>query len=361
MKTWIKKQIVARPAWQFLLPVGQWVLGLPYRCRNAFFREILRLRLFRLWLVQRQPLLLFARFGGIGDILCSLPAYEAVCRANPGALGVYITLTEFQSLPGLAQAPGVVCPSRRFCSIPQFPRWLVAQAFVPYYADERGQPNLPGNLAAQFYRACGLVPVPARPRFRIGRDWQNKIREALKLRPDDATRTVVIHTGPTWPVKEWPVAHWQALVAGLQAAGPARIFQIGANRNCNLGQIQTATLRGVESLLDQLSLADMAALLTVADLFIGIDSGMLHLAEAAGTPSIGLFGPTDPARIFHDPQSVGLWHALPCSFCHHRQPRLHHQTGCPHGIACMAQLRPESVLAQCQARLKEPRQKLGDG
>jgi ADP-heptose:LPS heptosyltransferase len=361
VKARIKQFIAAHPALGFLLPVGQFVLGLPYRLRNAFFRELLRWQLIGLWLRERRPLLLFARFGGIGDILCSLPAYAALCRQHPGTPGVFITLAEFKCLPVLAGAPGVVCPALRFSSVPKFPRWLVAQTVVPQYADELGRPSGSVPLVEEFYLASGLEPAADRPRFDLAADPVEKIRASLQFRMDDATRTVVIHPGPSWPVKEWPAAHWRALVAGLKTSSSVRIFQIGAHRHCTLGQIAATTVPGVESLVDRLSLAEIAALLTVADLFIGIDSGMLHLAEAAGTPCVGIFGPTNPARILSGSQSVGLWQPLPCSFCHHRQPRLHFQTGCPHDIACLGGLRPEIVLAQCRVMLQEEKRKSESG
>jgi heptosyltransferase-1 len=166
----------------------------------------------------------------------------------------------------------------------------------------------------------------------------------LGIKSEASAKIVVIHPGPTWKVKEWPMAYWQSLVNGLRKSASVRIFQIGAHRHVTLGAIEAVALQGVESLVEKLSLEDIAALLTVTNLFIGIDSGMIHMAGAADTSSIGIFGPTDPARILRYPGAVGLSHPLPCSFCHHRQPRLHYQSGCPHDIACMTRLRPETVL-----------------
>ena len=143
MKAKIKQFLTEHTALQFLVPVCQFVLGIPFKLRNVLFREILRLRLFALWLAKRQQLLLFVRCGGIGDILCSLPAYEAVCRANPSLRSVFITLAEFKCLPKLARAPGSLCTTRTYCSIPRFPRWMVAKVFAR---------NMPMNSAAEFLR-----------------------------------------------------------------------------------------------------------------------------------------------------------------------------------------------------------------
>jgi ADP-heptose:LPS heptosyltransferase len=48
-------------------------------------------------------------------------------------------------------------------------------------------------------------------------------------------------------------------------------------------------------LVGRLTLPEVVALLERATLFIGNDSGLMHLAAAAGTPTVGLFGPTDAA------------------------------------------------------------------
>lgn len=349
MRAELKSFISDSACLRFLLPVGRFTLRTGYKLRNVFFREILRLRLFGLWLAKRQPLLLFVRYGGIGDILCSLPAYEALCRANPKAHGVFITLAEFKRLPPLAQAPGSVCASLVHCSIPKFPSWLVGRFFVPEYTDELGRQNTTAHLVDEFFRACGLAPADAIPRFHSDAGQVQNIRRSLNIHPKAAAKTVVIHPGPSWKVKEWPAEHWQALMNGLHASSPSvRIFQIGAHRHVTIGAAQAVELRGVESLVGKLSLEEIAALLSVADLFIGIDSGMIHMAGAAGAPSVGIYGPTSPAFLLpRNPNAVGLSHPLPCSFCHHRQPRLHFQSGCPNDIACMKLLKPERVLEKC--------------
>jgi ADP-heptose:LPS heptosyltransferase len=57
-----------------------------------------------------------------------------------------------------------------------------------------------------------------------------------------------------------------------------------------------AALPGAIDLCGRLSLAEAAACLAHAALFVGNDSGLMHLAAAAGTPTLGLFGPTPSAE-----------------------------------------------------------------
>jgi ADP-heptose:LPS heptosyltransferase len=74
-----------------------------------------------------------------------------------------------------------------------------------------------------------------------------------------------------------------------------------------------------------LSLAQVAALLRCAALYLGNDSGISHLAGAVGTRGVVLFGPTDPRmwaprggrlRVLHAPDACGL--CGPEVFCTHR-------------------------------------------
>ena len=94
-----------------------------------------------------------------------------------------------------------------------------------------------------------------------------------------------------------------------------------------------------------LPLLTAAAILSHCRLLIGIDSGLLHLAGALGTPVIGVFGPTNPRYFLPlTPASHGVFQPLPCSFCHHEQPIKHWQTGCPYDVRCMKEISAEQVI-----------------
>ena len=57
-----------------------------------------------------------------------------------------------------------------------------------------------------------------------------------------------------------------------------------------------AALPGAIDLVGRLTLPEIAAVLARVSLFIGNDSGLMHLAAAAGAPTLGLFGPTDASE-----------------------------------------------------------------
>jgi lipopolysaccharide heptosyltransferase I len=139
---------------------------------------------------------------------------------------------------------------------------------------------------------------------------------------------VVINPGGGWYTKRWSPARYGALAAKI---GKELGFSVGVT-----------TGPGEESLFQEISrncdgtilhnlpvpFLQLIPLLKKSRLFIGGDSGPFHLACAVGTPVVGIFGPTDPARN-------GPWgsmdecavRVLPCSFCYGRT--------CPTRNECM--------------------------
>lgn len=105
--------------------------------------------------------------------------------------------------------------------------------------------------------------------------------------------------GPTanWAGKQWPAAKFGALAAKLTASGGplagARVLVAGAPHEYAAAAATLAALppaRTVEAF--GLPLPTLAAAFSRAALYIGNDSGLMHLAAAAGVPTIGLFGPS---------------------------------------------------------------------
>src|SRR5262249_27626403 len=130
---------------------------------------------------------------------------------------------------------------------------------------------------------------------------------------------VVIHTGPSWKTKEWPAEHWNDLITRLKSKFGAGIVQIGKDRLASGETCLSPRAVGAIDRVGQLSLDQMLALLRVADLFVGIDSGMLHLAGAVRTSCVGIFGPTDP-NCFLPTSSpgIGVTAQVSCIGCHHQ-------------------------------------------
>jgi ADP-heptose:LPS heptosyltransferase len=125
--------------------------------------------------------------------------------------------------------------------------------------------------------------------------------------PEDEARAAALLPGgpwlvlaPTanWPDKVWPAERFVAVAQALTAPGaPLAGARIAVMGGPDEGERRMAApvLAALPDALDLLggSLPEAAAMLRRAALFIGNDSGLMHLAAAAGAPTLGLFGPTE--------------------------------------------------------------------
>lgn len=110
----------------------------------------------------------------------------------------------------------------------------------------------------------------------------------------------ILALGPTanWPCKEWPVTSFIDLARRLTAEdGPlpaARIMVLGApgERGTAKPLLDAFPPDRVIEVFEGVSLLTAYACLKHADLYVGNDSGLMHMAAAAGAPTLGLFGPT---------------------------------------------------------------------
>lgn len=117
---------------------------------------------------------------------------------------------------------------------------------------------------------------------------------------------VVLHPYPMFVYKRWHVEGWAQLIRWLRSQGFAIALSGGpadAEREY-ARQVAAAAGGAVLDLVGQLSLGESAELMRRAKLFVGPDTGATHIAAATGTPTIALFGPSDPVR----------WGPWPCGW-----------------------------------------------
>jgi heptosyltransferase-2 len=108
---------------------------------------------------------------------------------------------------------------------------------------------------------------------------------------------IVLGLGASHPDKDWPQSHWRELLCGLHHATAGTLFLIGGDRNVARADALIAGFAGAAVInACALKLAEAAALLSHADLFIGTDSGPMNLAAATSTDAFALFGTTPVLR-----------------------------------------------------------------
>ena len=150
---------------------------------------------------------------------------------------------------------------------------------------------------------------------------------------------IVLHVSAGTAAKRWPVEHLRKLVDTLSDS-VAKIILVGGPGDTAISQgiLGTDCSPNVYDLTGRLDVAELAALLERADLFIGADSGPAHLAAAVSTPVIALFSGTNNHRQWrpHGPNVAILRHPVPCGPCHReRCPLPEHP--------CMKQIEPKDV------------------
>jgi heptosyltransferase-1 len=115
--------------------------------------------------------------------------------------------------------------------------------------------------------------------------------------------------------KNWSVERFAAVADAL--AQGAQVVIVGAQEDAAYAaRIIAAMQRAAVSLAGRTTTGCLAAVLERADLFVGIDSGPMHVAAAMGTPVVALFGPSDPRQT--GPHGAGhavVTKGFPCSPC----------------------------------------------
>lgn len=120
-------------------------------------------------------------------------------------------------------------------------------------------------------------------------------------------KPVVVHVPSMWRYKQWPVKYFADVIQALLARGEQVVLTGAASE---VDQAQVAAVRHLGSppaLIDvsgRLNLNQVTTLLRRAALYVGPDTSITHLAAAAGTPVITVFGPTNPVRWGPWPQGA---------------------------------------------------------
>jgi heptosyltransferase-2 len=161
----------------------------------------------------------------------------------------------------------------------------------------------------------------------------------LGLDPDPARPVVVLNPGASYgPAKRWSAESFGRLGSLLQAALSARVVVTGLGSEVELAERLASVMPRPPLILSgRTSLRGLLGILSQARLCVTNDSGPLHLANAVGTPVIGLFGPTDPAATgpLQAPAKV-IWKGAACWPCLYRS--------CPFGHECLTAIEPGEVL-----------------
>ncbi len=137
-----------------------------------------------------------------------------------------------------------------------------------------------GNLLAVQCLSAGLPALTDGPDLLV-----NAAAAAAVDKLDIPPCFIVIHCASNDAVRDWPRSHWQRLLGQLTDRPDLAIIEVGTK-----AVVASNAIRSQRDLCGILSIAQTAEVIRRAALFIGIDSGPAHLANAVGTPGIILMG-----------------------------------------------------------------------
>lgn len=186
-------------------------------------------------------------------------------------------------------------------SVPRFWDLIVdlRRSPMPYVLAARARRTLRaekgGHQVERLATVLGLVPPPT-PRLWLG---AAEVADAERLIPSGGP---VLGFGPTanWRPKTWPADRFAALAArltapeGILAGARIAVFGDASEREAAQPVIDSIPVERRIDLVGRIGLATVAACLARLSMYIGNDSGLMHMAAAVGTPTLGLFGPSRP-------------------------------------------------------------------
>lgn len=188
---------------------------------------------------------------------------------------------------------------------------------LPRMIDRCGALALPKGAAAPTEWPKPKLNVPVQE----AAEW--RARRGL---PDDGRPVVAFAPGAVGPSKRWPVAYFAELARTLAAEGLA-VWVLGSPSESPLAAEIVATAGPAAHDLTSPDLRNAILALKCASACVSNDSGLVHVAAAIGTPTIGIFGPTSPwhwAPLNPLTAVIETKTDVPCRPCHKPTCRLIH-------------------------------------
>ena len=179
------------------------------------------------------------------------------------------------------------------------------------------------------------------PLAHVDSDALREVREGL----GGERRFALINPGAAWPNKRWPADRYGEVAAFLSEVRRLRSIVLWGPGEESLARAVADASAGSARVAPPTSLRDLLALSRAASLMVSGDTGPLHVAAAAGTPVVSIFGPTDPNRNGPwSPEDVSVSRFGSCA-CHYERRCLQPEAW------CLDDLPVSEVTAAIQQRL----------
>jgi lipopolysaccharide heptosyltransferase I len=174
-------------------------------------------------------------------------------------------------------------------------------------------------------------------------DVQSRALEEIQAAPGGQQPFALINPGAAWPNKRWPPDRFGEVAAFLREVRGLPSFVLWGPGEEGLAGAVVETSGGAARVAPPTRLADLLALCRAASLMVSGDTGPLHIAAAVGTPTVSLFGPTDPQRN-------GPWSADDVTVSRYGTCGCHYERRCKKAEWCLESIGVPEVTAAVQQR-----------
>lgn len=264
----------------------------------------------------------------VGDEIMMIPAYEVLKKRYPQS-----KISAQVRYPELLKGNPFV----------DFVAGGAEQSFDPdlvcdLHYDPRGKSRL-GYLAE-------ALKSPSLPYPKVYLQKEEVEAARKKWLPENPDLVIAVcYSSSRWFVRQWERQKWIQLVSHF-------IEQCGA-RVLVLGKDEEPIPVGI-NLIGKTGVREAAALLGACHLFVGSDSGLVHLAAAVGTPTVGLYGPLNPGYLIAGrPGFTPIWSTVECRGCW-SDGRMKHLDHCPKIVPdCMSSIPVSEVIEAAQQLLSK--------
>lgn len=205
-------------------------------------------------------------------------------------------------------------------------------------------------------RALGFPEGPAEPVLVVSAEEQERADALLREAGCDGTAPIVaLNPGAVYgSAKRWPAERYAALADRLTVEG-CRPLLVGSPSDARAAAEVRAASAHPEALADLTGRTDLKALAGIlrrCGAFVTNDTGAMHVAAAAGTPLVAIFGPTDPITTAPvSRRATLLRHPVFCSPCLLRECPIDHR--CMRGVSVEEVHRAVQALLQSSNRSRE--------
>lgn len=196
-------------------------------------------------------------------------------------------LTLLTWLAGIPQRVGLDSAGRGFAYTHRVP----VSSIVMHEAD----------VYRQLAPAAGLPAAPERLFFFPSDEAQTRAETLVEHYRQGSGPLVLLHPGGgqnpgmTLHRKRWLPERWAAVADALAERHQAQILLVGGpGEDDVVAAVAQGMRRPASTIVQRWHWGELGALIGRCDLFLGHDTGMMHLAAAVGTPTLAVFGPSDP-------------------------------------------------------------------